>query len=159
MRERKKQSVDYLKTKEWGKHVLKLDGEARLKSRVQRRKKMMGRKPGWEFCGKICAEQMIYIIASAHGFKIGISNDPLARLRSLQTGSPIAMHLYRVWKPHHAASLEKKAHSAGRRWRMHGEWFRLAGLESLTNFIQNRVSSPPIFEYEPLDALDGGKAN
>jgi len=61
--------------------------------------------------------------------KIGKATDPEARLRQLQTGSPVKLKMLGTVKcrdDSHARSIEKLAHNIFYRQRKRGEWFRLS---------------------------------
>jgi hypothetical protein len=68
----------------------------------------------------------LYVIRAGKGalFKIGISTDPKARLRTLQTGSASELNLIRSVGCS-SADFESNAHRILARWRSHGEWFDL----------------------------------
>jgi hypothetical protein len=71
----------------------------------------------------------VYIMtpAGAEGpCKIGISENPEGRLRSLQCGSPNRLELREVYWPDtrdEAFAIEREFHDNYADWRMHGEWF------------------------------------
>src|SRR5262249_13958519 len=73
---------------------------------------------------RIQAEFYVIHAKSSSLFKLGISNDPNARLRDLQVGSPVPLKLI-------AATVvksmedERYAHQILAQWHSHGEWFDL----------------------------------
>lgn len=71
------------------------------------------------------AGNYVYVAQSAHGHvKIGFSNNPAARLASLQTGSPFPISI--VWQEFagdRAFDIEQQAHAILAPHRMAGEWF------------------------------------
>lgn len=70
---------------------------------------------------------VIYIIKASNGLlKIGMTSNPRARVRSLQTGSPLHLsvaHKQSVPTPR-ARTAEKRVHYRLRHSRVHGEWFK-----------------------------------
>ena len=81
--------------------------------------------------------QFLYFIAMVEGgkeageeegncyVKIGITNDPLARLAKLQTGCPLELILIGTVKPRKvsARALEQALHQLYSHLRVYGEWF------------------------------------
>lgn len=72
----------------------------------------------------------IYIVTNLGSFKskIGISSNPKARLRNMQTGSPEVLYLVYQSRPvsrSMAAEAERMVHAHLAEWRLHGEWFDL----------------------------------
>ena len=66
----------------------------------------------------------VYVIIGAHGLcKIGISNDPDARIATLRTSSPYALDLAYVTPAQDAFAVEQEAHQMLWRFRANGEWF------------------------------------
>jgi hypothetical protein len=68
-------------------------------------------------------------------FKVGISEDPKERLRTLQTGSPFRLKII------HAVFVssfnqEREAHRLLAPWRIHGEWF---DLKESADFFSRKV--------------------
>ena len=57
--------------------------------------------------------------------KIGVSADPKARLKELQTGNPFPLKIAATIPGHFAT--EKELHNIFERFRMEGEWFRYDG--------------------------------
>lgn len=66
----------------------------------------------------------IYLIEGAPGrFKIGITKSTRARMKSLQTGSPVPLRLVHSAFVRDSAAAERLAHGLLTRFRLHGEWF------------------------------------
>lgn len=67
----------------------------------------------------------VYVIRNGMGqVKIGISNNPNARLADLRTASPVPLALVWVGALHYSGfGLEHMAHNILTRYRMEGEWF------------------------------------
>lgn len=101
-------------------------------------------KAKWSY--KIDQLQSLYIIICGDFFKIGISLNPQARLSGIQTGNPNPCYLYRVWKPRHAASIERQMHKRFKHHQISGEWFSRKILDHATNEIQHAVGRPPTYE-------------
>lgn len=72
----------------------------------------------------ITRETFIYFIQAVDGglIKIGRADDPRARLRELQIGSPLILRLCRSERA--PQTWETRLHQAFAAYRMHGEWFR-----------------------------------
>lgn len=68
---------------------------------------------------------IVYFIAGADLVKIGFTNDVHIRQRSIQSMSPVALHLIHT-EPGDRA-LEAALHKQFAEYRSHGEWFRLEG--------------------------------
>ncbi|TLS45714.1 hypothetical protein FE633_13175 [Streptomyces montanus] len=68
-------------------------------------------------------DRWVYLIGSSRArvVKIGVSNDPEARLQELQTGSPVALRV--LWKKPGGQPLESARHMYFGTCRAHGEWF------------------------------------
>lgn len=89
--------------------------------------------------------------------KIGSSRDPQARLRQLQTGSPVQLKLMGVVKcrsDDHAKRIENLAHNLFYKQRRRGEWFRLSAkhigqMQSLISRCAERESAPQPSEVKP----------
>ncbi|WP_331728809.1 GIY-YIG nuclease family protein [Streptomyces canus] len=58
--------------------------------------------------------------------KIGTSGDPEARLRQLQSGSPVPLSV--LWSTPGDTALERELHARFAAHRAHGEWFDLTPL-------------------------------
>ena len=83
---------------------------------------------------------LIYFITDGLGaVKIGSSEDPLGRLRALQTGSSLLLELFGVMPGE--AKMERGIHAFFAYLRQHGEWFKLA--PKLERYIrENCLLSP-----------------
>ncbi len=53
--------------------------------------------------------------------KIGLARDPADRLRTLQQGNPVELHLIGVYRAF--AVEERELHDQFEQWRLRGEWF------------------------------------
>lgn len=90
----------------------------------------------------------LYVMAQRGGgwaIKIGIAMDPRARLRQVQTGSPLPLYLAHTVGPFtlaNARELEATAHDVFGEFRMVGEWFRMTPDEgaNILNIIWERAS-------------------
>ncbi|MDC2951050.1 GIY-YIG nuclease family protein [Streptomyces heilongjiangensis] len=73
--------------------------------------------------GKRRSGRWVYLIGSpdTRPVKIGVSNDPTARLADLQTGS--AARLMILWQTPGGQALESALHAYFAPYRTHGEWF------------------------------------
>src|ERR1051325_2345977 len=71
----------------------------------------------------------MYVIASGETgpVKLGISADPETRVRKLQTGHPLKLHVYHTIavEPDKVRRFELLLHRDVGNLRMHGEWFNL----------------------------------
>jgi len=69
----------------------------------------------------------LYVIGNefSNAVKIGVSNDPDARLESLQIGSPVRLRIMYAWSIIKPYIVEKKIHNILSSRRIHGEWFDL----------------------------------
>jgi hypothetical protein len=75
----------------------------------------------------------LYLICTMHAdgpsppCKVGITNSPRQRLKTIQTGSPKPLLFYEVWSLHPerdlAKEMERLAHYMRRNDRLYGEWF------------------------------------
>jgi hypothetical protein len=84
----------------------------------------------------------IYIIeCRKHGVcKIGVSGDPIKRLKSIQTGYPWPLNIRTVLKSADAFGEESALHRQYQRWRLEGEWFDIA----VAMDIEKRLGKTPI---------------
>jgi Meiotically up-regulated gene 113 len=86
--------------------------------------------------------------------KIGKAKDPLSRLRGIQTGSPIKLTFYALWKfasQPQANTVESACHRKFRERRLSGEWFQVKCSEVYT-FVHGDLwtrYSPEIKLYGP----------
>lgn len=66
----------------------------------------------------------IYVIAGGRRHvKIGFSNNPKNRLKSIQTGCPFTLRIAGQWSSTRYREIERKAHSILGKYRWAGEWF------------------------------------
>ena len=83
------------------------------------------------------AESHTYLLA-ADGtdlVKIGIAKDPMRRLRELQTGQPMDLHL--LWSV--AGNYENDLHVHFAAYRVRGEWFDLTSLGDPIDVVKQAV--------------------
>lgn len=71
---------------------------------------------------------MVYFIQQGQSgpIKIGVSDDPKQRLKSLQTGSPHSLHLRDAAPVPEDQRLESALHKKLEHRRLNGEWFEIA---------------------------------
>jgi hypothetical protein len=73
--------------------------------------------------------QYIYLIQknTESIYKIGISDNPLKRVKQLQTGNSARLHLIKIFPVANAPAIEKRLHRLlmFHRCSPHGEWFKL----------------------------------
>lgn len=71
----------------------------------------------------------LYIIGDYHNIngpvKIGISQDPMARIKQLQTGNNITLFFLMCQAINNAATIEKSLHELLMPFKVRGEWFVL----------------------------------
>ncbi len=105
--------------------------------------------------------KLIYIISSGDFFKIGISNNPQKRLKTIQTSAPQPAFLRKIYNPSCLArNLEAEAHRRLDKFRARGEWFDIKAIDKAFNFfevaslceIQYDFSPNP--NYVPPKAID-----
>lgn len=82
----------------------------------------------------------VYLIGNLeYGFvKIGYSNDPNKRLKSLQTGCPFDISILDVFEG--GPDVEKSLHKRYRRYSTRGEWFKVEG--ELKDYIEMAIKKP-----------------
>lgn len=75
--------------------------------------------------GSLIRAGTIYLVEGGGRFKIGITKatKPTARLRGLQTGSPVKLRLVYSAFVADSVAAESLAHGLLARFRLHGEWF------------------------------------
>ena len=72
----------------------------------------------------ICLTRYVYLIKNSLGqVKIGVSENPERRKKSLQTGSPHKLTIVATRKSSHATQLEEALHNRWEEYHMRGEWF------------------------------------
>jgi hypothetical protein len=78
-------------------------------------------------------QDVVYIVKCHSFYKIGVTNDILARLVALQTGNPYPIELVKTY--HVPLSFEGMLHEILKKANQHerGEWFRLTpgGLDAI----------------------------
>lgn len=95
----------------------------------------------------------IYVIGKADGarpVKIGISQIPRARLKTLQTGCPFKLrllHLRKCRNRDHALEHEKSFHHIYRAKRLQGEWFNV-DLNLASSLIDINLAHEAHFEQQ-----------
>ena len=74
--------------------------------------------------GSADADKFVYVIKGGGLCKVGISNDPVARLAQIQNTFDTPIELAWVGAPkEQAAAIERDAHQMLHRYRRNGEWF------------------------------------
>ena len=73
----------------------------------------------------------VYAIATATAVKIGVSNNPPKRLRTLQTGATDKLRLVHSIEHSDARLVERLAHDMLKDKHTHGEWFRVSEDEAV----------------------------
>jgi hypothetical protein len=80
----------------------------------------------------------VYIVNDGFCYKVGVSDDPLNRVASLQTGHPNNLILVRTFElptREAAFAVESDAHLSLERFRTRGEWFS-ASLSTVENAVE-----------------------
>ncbi|WP_109527275.1 MULTISPECIES: GIY-YIG nuclease family protein [Nocardia] len=92
--------------------------------------------PAWTRSTSRIDERPVYFIrdAAAGEVKIGISHDPKARLRAIQSTRPNPLELVLVI-PTGGIQLERRLHGRFAKYRLYSEWFREAN--PVRDFIRN----------------------
>ena len=75
----------------------------------------------------------VYFILAGDRIKIGYSQDPRKRLLDMQVGSPVELTLLHVIScptRSHQRLVERQLHEKFAALRVHGEWFRAAGIQA-----------------------------
>lgn len=76
------------------------------------------------------SEQVVYVIEHEHGYvKIGRSNNPTQRVRSLQTACPYDLHVAGVIKCPDAVQLETHLHEKYENRQKNGEWYNINNVQ------------------------------
>ncbi len=79
----------------------------------------------------------IYLLQSDNGhYKIGVSKNPMKRLKQLQTGNSDKIRLISFYETENAFLLERSLKNRYNIYRVNGEWFNLP-LEEEIIFIDN----------------------
>jgi hypothetical protein len=73
----------------------------------------------------------IYLIGDGKHIKIGISNNPCQRLKTLQTAQPVRLKLLFQWECKEARKIEKFLHRILWQFKskFDGEWFLIDDIE------------------------------
>jgi hypothetical protein len=84
-------------------------------------------------------KEHIYLVGSigSANVKIGFSEDPQQRLKSLQSSSPVPLKL--LWYTEAPRHLESHLHRAFRHLRKHGEWFDFGDADPVTMVSQEAI--------------------
>ncbi|SIP85791.1 Bacteriophage T5 orf 172 domain-containing with Zinc finger domain [Pacmanvirus A23] len=61
--------------------------------------------------------------------KIGMSKNPIKRLKTLQTGNPNKLFIYHLFESHDYKVLERSMHDICKDLKLLGEWFEISELE------------------------------
>lgn len=95
--------------------------------------------------------QSIYLIRDTQGgVKIGISKNPMERLKILSCGLSGNLELvYTSQKILNARTIELILHNCFRDSKIKGEWFMLSNLQKVVSKIDNLVAEYGIFSEEP----------
>jgi hypothetical protein len=87
--------------------------------------------------------------------KIGKANDPVERMKALQTGSPFKLKMLGSVKCKselHALQVERPAHDIFRKQRRRGEWFRLS--QKHTAMIKSLIEKCASTEQSTINTAD-----
>lgn len=73
-------------------------------------------------------ESMVYIIQMGdfNIYKIGIADNPVKRIKQLQTGNPYKLKLVDSFYKWNARQVELRIHKRYNKYKMEGEWFKLS---------------------------------
>ena len=72
---------------------------------------------------------MVYLIESGPFFKIGIARSVIERVRGLQVGNPIELHILEVIGLRDDYQLEAQLAQRYRDYHVRGEWYRMEALK------------------------------
>jgi Meiotically up-regulated gene 113 len=97
-------------------------------------------------------DSFIYVLRGEHGLlKVGISNNPVARLASLRTASPFPLEMVYVAVTSGPANrLERATHDALAKSRCNGEWFdcplshAVAAINGSAYDLRQPIQAPPM---------------
>lgn len=93
----------------------------------------------------------VYVIAGGRRHvKIGISNNPKNRLKSVQTGCPYTLSLKGTWRTERAREIERRAHSVLAKYRWAGEWFDVPSQVGVLT-VSMLVAACPSRSTDPQD--------
>lgn len=70
----------------------------------------------------------LYMVQSVDGgpVKIGVSSDPIGRLKVMQTGCPLVLQFIALRSESMAYTRERELHNKYAEYRLHGEWFTVS---------------------------------
>ncbi len=116
-------------------------------------------------CQQIRAETIpgfVYIIQSGDSdyYKIGCTaRRPIARVRDLQTGSPVELRLYEVFYSYDMGQLEKDGQAFFRGKHVRGEWYELTQweLDRLAAYLAKDELYIYYTEHDQLNAQQAGQ--
>lgn len=72
---------------------------------------------------------IIYLIGCNEFVKVGIANNPVFRLCSLQVGCPYELRLLATFRTDSCCSDEAKFHRMWKKYELRGEWFKVPEVE------------------------------
>lgn len=91
----------------------------------------------------------IYIMRCGNSFKIGVSNNTLERIRTLQCGNPIKIELvYESDYMQNAYQVESTLHRELDEQKIKGEWFALSDLQRVIDIISSKANKATANEME-----------
>lgn len=97
----------------------------------------------------------VYFISDGTGWiKIGLANNPLMRLKELQTGNPHKLKIYGLIhfaKYDDARVCESELHEYFEDVQGVGEWFKS---ESVKSFLDARMCNSKTYEFEGIPYLE-----
>lgn len=70
----------------------------------------------------------LYVFFTKTHFKIGVTNDPYDRLKTVQNGNPHRIGILNYWFATHPTDTERALHAELFEYRCEGEWFSAFGL-------------------------------
>lgn len=100
----------------------------------------------------------LYAISDGVSIKLGMSSNVQNRLKALQTSN--SSQLVVLWKYYAADNskgaiqAERKLHTACKKYKIRGEWFKYECLDVVRQFNPNRKNSCPKWEYAKLITVD-----
>jgi len=83
----------------------------------------------------MATKERIYIMQCNDYIKIGVSENPWVRIKSLQTGNPYKIDLLLSFKTKNAYSEEKRFHNYFDSKKSIGEWFKID--DDIKHFVKN----------------------
>ena len=95
----------------------------------------------------------IYLLKAANGlYKIGYTSDPFARVRNIQSVSPVPVELILAHTSSRAKEIETELHKKFDKKRARGEWFLLT--EDDVEFIKKKYPPCPQVERGTVIRID-----